>query len=264
MRTGSYFQMTTKPHIMPHTISLITGSTRGIGYATALALAKTGSDIILNSRLADERAVVVQAVIEAEGVRAVHLPTDVADPEALSALVQQAWAWQGHVDLWVNNAGVDVLSGPKWRQPWEERLEQLIATDLWSVVRASQWVGEQMQRQGHGQIINIGWDQAERGAVSTLSGQLFSLVKGGIMAYTRAVATALAPNVRANCVAPGWIETEWGERISPRLYEYTKNQIPLGRWGTPADVANAIVWLASPDANYITGQTIYVNGGLST
>jgi len=250
--------------IMTNTISLITGSTRGIGYATALALAKSGSDIILNSRRADERAVVVRAAIEAQGMRAIHLPADVSDPDALAALVRQAWAWQGRVDLWVNNAGADVLSGPKWRQAWEERLEQLIATDLWSVVRASQWAGEQMKRQGEGHIINIGWDQAERGGVSTLSGQLFSLIKGGIMAYTRALATALAPSVRVNCVAPGWIETEWGERISPRLYEYTKNQVPLGRWGTPEDVANAITWLASPAASYITGQTIYVNGGLTT
>ena len=121
-----------------------------------------------------------------------------------------------------------------------------------------------MKRQGFGQIINIGWDQAERGGVSSMSGQLFSLIKGGIMAYTRALAKALAPTVRVNCVAPGWIETEWGERISPRLYEYTKNQIPLGRWGTPEDIANAIVWLASPATNYTTGQTIYVNGGLPT
>ena len=249
---------------MNNTISLITGSTRGIGYATALALAATGSDIILNSRHADERATVARTAIEAQGVRAIHLPADVSDPEALAALVQQAWAWQGRVDLWVNNAGADVLSGPKWLQPWEERLEQLIATDLWSTVRASQWAGEQMKRQGSGQIINIGWDQAERGSVSTTSGQLFSLIKGGIMAYTRAMARALAPSVRVNCVAPGWIETKWGERITPRLYEHTRNQIPLGRWGTPADVANAIVWLASPAARYITGQTFYVNGGLPT
>ena len=207
---------------------------------------------------------IVLAAVEALGVNAIHIPTDVSDPEALASLVQRAWDWQGQVDLWVNNAGADVLSGPKWREPWEERLEQLVATDLWGAVRASQWAGEKMQRQGFGQIINIGWDQAERGGVSTSSGQLFSLVKGGVMAYTRSLAKALAPSVRVNCVAPGWIETEWGERISTRLYENTKNRIPLGRWGTPNDVANTIVWLASPEASYITGHTIYVNGGLPT
>lgn len=246
---------------MSNTISLITGSTQGIGKATALALAKTGSDIILNSRHTDERASVVQAMIETQGRRAIHLPADISDPEALSTLVQQAWDWQGRVDLWVNNAGADVLSGPKWRLSWENRMEQLISTDLWGVVRASQWAGEQMKGQGFGQVINIGWDQAENGGVSTESGLLFSLIKGGIMAYTRNLATALAPTVRVNCVAPGWIETEWGERISPGLYESIRNQIPMGRWGTPEDVANAIVWLASPAASFITGQTIYVNGG---
>ena len=249
---------------MTNTISLITGSTRGIGYATALALAARGSDIILNSRNADERAGIVQAAVEALGVNAIHIPTDVSDPEALVSLVQGAWDWQGQVDLWVNNAGADILSGPKWRDPWEKRLDQLVATDLWGTVRASQWAGEKMQGQGFGQIINIGWDQAEQGGVSTKSGQLFSLVKGGIMAYTRSLAQALAPDVRVNCIAPGWIETEWGERIGDGLYEHTKNQIPLGRWGTPNDVANTIVWLASPEASYITGHTMYVNGGLPT
>ncbi len=249
---------------MSNTISLITGSTQGIGKATALALAATGSDIILNSRHTDKRAAVVSAAVEALGVRAIHLRADISDPDALSALVQHAWDWQGHVDLWVNNAGVDVLSGPKWRQRWEERLDQLIKTDLWGVVRASQWAGEKMKEQGFGQIINIGWDQAETGGVNTESGLLFSLVKGGIMAYTRNLALALAPGVRVNCVAPGWIETDWGERISPRLYESIQNQIPMGRWGTPEDIANAIVWLAAPTTSFVTGQTIYVNGGSTT
>ena len=249
---------------MSNSVSLITGSTRGIGKATALSLAAAGSDIILNSRYADDRADMALAAVRGKGVRSVHLPADVADPEALAELVQQAWNWQDRVDLWVNNAGADVLSGSKWRQSWEERLKQLVNTDLWGAVRASQWVGEQMKGQGFGQIINIGWDQAERGAVTTDSGMLFSLIKGGIMSYTRSLAASLAPSVRVNCVAPGWIETEWGERISPRLYESIQNQIPMGRWGTPEDVANAIVWLASPASSFITGQTIYVNGGSTT
>jgi 3-oxoacyl-[acyl-carrier protein] reductase len=249
---------------MRNPISLITGSTQGIGKATSLGLAAAGSDIILNSRFADESAAKALSAVKAEGVSAIHIPADISDPNALSALVQQAWDWQGQVDLWVNNAGADVLSGPKWRQPWEERLQQLIVTDLWGVIRSSQWVGGRMKEQGFGQVINIGWDQAESGGVSSESGLLFSLIKGGIMAYTRNLASALAPTVRVNCVAPGWIATEWGQRITPRLYETIQNQIPMGRWGTPEDVANAIVWLASPATGFITGQTLYVNGGSIT
>ena len=247
---------------LPGVVALVTGSTRGIGRATALALAKAGADVIVNGRHAGPRADITRAAIEAQGVQALYIPADVSRAEDVVRLMETAWAWQDRVDVWVNNAGADVLSGPSWRQPWEERLEALLATDIWGTVRCSQLAGERMVAQGSGHIINIGWDQAERGGVSTMSGQLFSLVKGGIMSYTRALALALAPDVRVNCVAPGWIETNWGEAVSEGLYRQIEAQIPLQRWGTPEDVANAIVWLASAEASYLTGQTIYVNGGL--
>ncbi|NUQ37517.1 MAG: SDR family oxidoreductase [Caldilineales bacterium] len=243
-------------------LAVITGSTAGIGRATALALAAAGSDILLNSRRRDAKAAETLAAAAAFGVQARHLPADLSDPEQTAAFVTQAWAWQGRVDLWVNNAGADVLSRGQWRQPWEERLTRLIALDVWGAVRCCQLAGAAMQRQGHGHIINLGWDQAEQGGVSSASGQLFSLVKAGIMAYTRAIARDLAPHVRVNCVAPGWIETAWGEQVSRELHERITTGIPLARWGRPEDVANAILWLASPAAAYITGQVIRVNGGV--
>jgi len=243
-------------------LAVITGSTAGIGQATALALAAAGSDILLNSRDRDAKAAETLAAVTALGVQAQHIPADLTDAAQVEALAAQAWAWQGRVDLWVNNAGADVLSRGNWRQPWEARLAQLIALDVWGTTRCCQLVGAAMQEQGHGHIINLGWDQAEQGGVGTASGQIFSLVKGGIMAYTRALARSLAPQVRVNCVAPGWIETAWGEQASRGLHDRIAASIPLGRWGRPEDVANAILWLASPAAAYVTGQVIRVNGGV--
>ncbi len=252
-------------HTLPQPfVSVITGSTAGIGRATALALATAGSDIILNSRHSGPKADIALAVVEAQGANAIYLPADVSDASALPDFVEQAWAWQDRVDLWVNNAGADILSGVHWNLPFESKLERLLQTDLRGTVYCGQQINDRMQTQGNGHIINIGWDQAEVGSVSSQSGQLFSLVKGGIMAYTRAFAQAAAPNVRVNCVAPGWIETLWGETVSSAFYENTRQQIPLRRWGTPQDIAHTIVWLASPAASYLTGQTIRVNGGTAS
>ena len=242
-------------------VAVITGASAGIGRATALALAAAGADVVLNSRRGDERALLARMAVEAQGADALYIPADVGDVGDLVRLMEQAWAWKGRVDLWVNNAGADVMSQGRYRWSWERKLQALLATDVWGTVRASEWVGERMKQAGRGQIINLGWDQAEPGRVSSESGRMYGLVKAGIMAYTRALARALAPEVRVNCVAPGWIETGWGENVSRERYEAIRSRIPLARWGRPEDVANAILWLASPAADYITGQTILVNGG---
>ncbi|RME85994.1 MAG: SDR family oxidoreductase [Caldilineae bacterium] len=243
-------------------VAVITGSTAGIGKATALALARAGWDIVLNSRHADEHAVTTRLRLEAEGAAVLHIAADVSQADQVDTLVRVAWEWRGSVALWVNNAGADVLSQGRYRLDAEEKLSQLLAIDVWGTVRCCRLVGERMLQQGYGHIINLGWDQAEVGGVSTVSGQIFSLVKGGIMAYTRALAQALAPTVRVNCVAPGWIQTQWGEEVSAARYEQIRRGIPLHRWGRPEDVAHAITWLASDQASYITGQTIRVNGGV--
>ena len=106
----------------------------------------------------------------------------------------------------------------------------------------------------------MGWDQAETGMASD-SGQLFGAVKGAVMAFTRSLACMLAPEVRVNCLAPGWIRTAWGEHASAGWQERVQRETLLGRWGLPEDVAATAHWLVSPAAAYITGQVIRVNGG---
>ena len=107
----------------------------------------------------------------------------------------------------------------------------------------------------------MGWDRADDGMEGE-SGQLFAATKGAIMAFTRSLALTLAPEVRVNCLAPGWIRTAWGEKASPSWQQRVRRETPLDRWGLPADVAAAARWLVSPAASFVTGQVIRVNGGV--
>jgi NAD(P)-dependent dehydrogenase (short-subunit alcohol dehydrogenase family) len=117
-----------------------------------------------------------------------------------------------------------------------------------------------MKAAGGGVILNLGWDQAETG-MNTDSGQLFGASKGAVMCFTRSLSVALAPEVRVNCLAPGWIRTAWGEQAPEAWQHRAEGEAVLGRWGAPEDIAAAARFLASPAAAFITGQTMRINGG---
>jgi NAD(P)-dependent dehydrogenase (short-subunit alcohol dehydrogenase family) len=120
-----------------------------------------------------------------------------------------------------------------------------------------------MKQRGRGVILTMGWDQAESGMEGD-SGELFAASKGAVMAFTRSLAKSLAPEVRVNCLAPGWIKTAWGEGASKSWQDRVMRETPMQRWGTPDDVARAARWLCSPEASYITGQIVRINGGAVT
>jgi 3-oxoacyl-[acyl-carrier protein] reductase len=127
-------------------------------------------------------------------------------------------------------------------------------------VLLSKLAGSAMKARGQGAILNIGWDQAERGMEGD-SGELFATAKNAIMGFTRSLAVSLAPEVRVNCIAPGWIRTAWGEQAGDAWQQRVIAETPLKRWGTPDDIARLARFLLSDEATYITGQVIYANGG---
>jgi len=239
---------------------VVTGATGGIGRAIALELAKAGADIVVHGYRRPEAAQSLAAEIQEVGRTCRVLIADLAEEQPVNEFSAAAWAWRGRADIWINAAGADVLTGEAAQWPIEKKLESLWQLDVRATIRLSRTIGEQMKARGSGVIINIGWDQAEQGMAGD-SGQIFAAVKAAVMAFTRSLAQSLAPEVRANCLAPGWIRTGWGEQASPYWQDRAARQSLRNRWGTPEDVARAALFLASPAADFINGQVIAVNGG---
>jgi 3-oxoacyl-[acyl-carrier protein] reductase len=185
---------------------------------------------------------------------------DLADRAAGDRLVDAAWeVWDG-LDAWLHIAGADVLTGPAAKLSFDEKLERLWAIDVVATIRLCRTVGRRMKEHRGGAIVTVGWDQAETGMEGD-SGELFAATKGAIMAFTRSLALSLAPTVRVNALAPGWIKTAWGESASAAWQERALRETPMARWGTPDDVARAARFLVGPDAAFLTGQVLRVNGG---
>ncbi len=240
--------------------AVVTGSSSGIGRAIALELARAGAAVLIHARRNRKAAQSVADEARALGVEALVVLGDLADPAGHEAMVEQAWAWRQGIHVWVNNAGADVLTGPAARWSFDEKLEALWQVDVLATIRLSRLVGQRMKEAGRGAILNIGWDGADRGMAGD-SGELFSAVKGAVMAFTRSLAQSLAPQVRVNCLAPGWIKTAWGDRASGYWQHRAQRESLRGRWGTPDDVARVARFLVSPEADFLTGQVIHVNGG---
>jgi 3-oxoacyl-[acyl-carrier protein] reductase len=223
-------------------------------------LASSGTNTLVHARHNRQGAEEVAGVMRNGGGESEVLLADLADPSGHAGFVESAWQWQGAVDIWVNNAGADVLTGEAAGLSFARKLEQLWRVDVAATIGLSRAIGERMKARGSGVIINIGWDQVDAGMAGD-SGQLFTAVKGAVTAFTRSLAQTLAPQVRVNCVAPGWIKTKWGQGASGDWQNRAIGESLLGRWGTPEDVAAAVCFLASPAAAFITAQTISVNGG---
>ena len=199
----------------------------------------------------------------ADELGSVHalLRADLSTPDGCTSIVRQAFVALENIDVWVNNAGADVLTGEAADWEWERKLDLLLAVDLKGTIACSYAAGAVMREQaGGGSIVNMSWDHVTSGMAGP-NPELFSAVKGGVLAYSKSLARALAPSVRVNVLCPGWIETAFGQQADPELRRAVAESTPLGRWGTPADVAAAALYLASPAAAFITGQAINVNGG---
>ena len=240
--------------------AVVTGSSTGIGRAMALALAERGADVNIHHRKSAEQAAEVRDRVRRSGVRSDVIAADLRDPAACQKLVTEAYAHPGSIDIWINNAGADTLTGEAAHLAFEEKLRELMAVDVAATMFVAREVGRRMKAVGQGTILNMGWDQAETGMEGD-SGQLFAAAKGAVMAFTKSLALTLAPEVRVNCLAPGWIRTAWGESASGVWQERAVREAPLRRWGTPEDVAQVACWLVSPAASFVTGQIIRVNGG---
>lgn len=240
--------------------AVVTGASSGIGRAIALEIARAGADVVVHFSRSREPAQDVARAIRQLGRRAEIIQADFADPQAVKSFADRAWEVFGGVDLWINNAGVDLLTGPENQLSFEQKLRLLLQIDVQSALELAKSIGLRMRAARGGAILMIGWDQADRGMEGD-SGELFAAAKNAVMGFTRSLAVSLAPQVRVNCIAPGWIKTAWGETASDVWQQRVLRETPLQRWGTPADIARYARFLLSAEASFITGQVINVNGG---
>ena len=243
-------------------VTVVTGASSGIGRAIALAFAGEGARVVVNYSRSAGRAEDVVREIRGLSGQAIAVQADIADPDAVAGLIETAGAEFGRIDVWVNNAGADILTGSGARLTDRQKLTMLTDVDLKGTIQCCWAVADVMQRQGGGVIINISWDQAVLGYPGT-NPQMFSAVKAGVLAFSKSLAKTVAPAVRVNVLAPGWIATAFATEVMEQEY-YAERlaEIPLQRFGTPEDVAGAAVFLASDDSAYITGAVLNVGGGV--
>lgn len=240
-------------------VALVTGGARGIGAAIALKLAADGAAVAVNyAGSAAAAQDVVDRITEAGG-RAVAIQADVSDPGAATGLVEITLAELGGVHVVVNNAGItrDGLLVRMSDADWSA----VIDTNLTGVFNVTRAASKHLMKQRSGSIVNIA---SVIGLIGNAGQVNYAAAKAGIIGLTKAVARELAPRgVRANAIAPGFIETDMTAALPDAVRAASLGQIALGRFGAAADVANAVSFLASDDAGYITGQTIAVDGGMT-
>ena len=237
-------------------IAVVTGAARGIGRAIALALAEEGAEVVINYHHSEERSMAVKEEIEARGGKAAVMQCDVSDYESCEKFVSAVAEMYGHIDIWVNNAGI--TKDQLLMRMSEEAFDEVIETNLKGTFQCMRFVSRIMVKQRCGRIINL----SSVVGIAGNAGQVnYAASKAGVIGMTKSAAKELAGRgITVNAVAPGFIETEMTSVLSEKVQEQAKNQIPLGHFGTPEDVASAVVFLASEQAKYITGQVLQVDG----
>lgn len=247
-----------KENLLLDKVAIVTGGTRGIGRSIVISLAKEGADIaftyIKNQALADSLVEEISKI----GRRAIPMRMDVRDFKNSEILVDKIKEEFGRIDILVNNAGItrDKSLMMMNKEDWYDVIE----TDLTGVFNTTQACIITFLKQKNGNIVNI----SSVSGIHPLPGQVnYAAAKAGVIGFTKSLAKEVAPyNIRVNAVAPGFIETDMTEQLGEKYRARLFDIIPLGRFGTPEEVANIVVFLVSDKSQYITGQVIQVDGGL--
>ena len=239
-------------------VALVTGASRGIGRAIALKLAAEGAKVAINYAGNTAKAEKVKAEIEKNGGEAILVQADVADSAAVETMVNTVVEKFGQIDILVNNAGI-TRDGLLMRMK-DEDFDAVINTNLKGVFYCTKLVSKLMMKKRSGRIINMA---SVVGLMGNAGQTNYAAAKAGVIGFSKSAAKELAARgITVNMVAPGFIDTDMTAAMTDKAKEMTLTGIPLNRMGTPEDVANAVAFLVSDNASYITGQVINVDGGM--
>ncbi len=244
--------------VLKDKIALITGGSRGIGRAIALALAEEGASIAFTFRASLEAAEQVRKEIESKGRKALAIQSDAKDINEAQQVVEEVVKSMQRIDILVNNAGItkDTLLMRMSEQDWDDVLD----TNLKSAFNFSKAVCRHMMSQREGKIINI---SSISGVIGNAGQVNYSSAKAGMIGMTKSLAKELASrNIQVNAIAPGFVDTDMTVKLTSQQREALLNMIPMKRTAKPEEIANVAVFLASPASNYMTGQVLCVDGGI--
>ncbi len=239
-------------------VALITGSSRGIGRATALLFAQEGAKVVVNCRIRVKKGQAVVNKIKKAGGEAILVKADITKEKEVKKLVKKAIKAFGRIDILVNNVG-EIIRPGDWQRDlktWSKTIDANL-TCTWLMIRE---VAPIMKKQNGGTIINLASVYGFLGAAPVLA---YTCAKGGLITLTKAFAKELAPKIRVNAIAPSNVMTDMTKSAGKKLIDFFKQQTPLKRIAEPEEIAKAILFLASDDASYITGEVLVVDGGYS-
>jgi len=244
---------------MPSLTVLITGASGGVGLAAAKRFASSETNLILHAHQNVSIVRKLQETVRCHGGKAETVSADFSQSDAAETLCQHVFDMTDHVDILINAAGLDLMSPSLAPLSFEQKLQLMLQTDVFTPICLSRIIGKRMQQQKRGTIFFLGWNGVDYGWRGETA-QLYGAAKGALLGFTRSLAEDFAPDVLVRCLSLGWIKTRWGEKLSEELERSYAADSRRNRWGTPEEVAAVIEFLASPESEYIDGIGLRIDG----